>query len=175
MKNDTDSHYYKFLNKDVFAMDTVYSKSVIDEASASSFYEFLRDNVDWIDGVRTRYGGFTRKAKPIDPTSQDIVTQVIIQLIGNVTNILGYTHVPVVGIYLNYYRDGNDYTPNHSHKDMRQIIISLGATRTLTIGNDAYKLSNGDVIQFGSSVHGVPKDHNCKDGRISIALFTLKI
>ena len=72
---------------------------------------------------------------------------------------------------MNYYLNGEHYTPNHSHPKMIQVIISLGTTRILNIGKKEYKSSNGDVFIFGSSIHGVPKQLEIKDGRISIALF----
>jgi len=34
-------------------------------------------------------------------------------------------------------------------------------------------MGNGDAIIFGSAIHGVPKDSNCKAGRISIAVFMI--
>ena len=72
---------------------------------------------------------------------------------------------------LRYYRDGNDWTPNHTHKDTTQVIISLGTTRALTVGAKSYNMARGDVAMFGSSLHGVAKDTAVLDGRISIALF----
>jgi len=53
----------------------------------------------------------------------DIIKDVITKL-----NINAVLH----GIYLNYYQNGRDWTPNHSHKDMRQVIISLGASLYFT-------------------------------------------
>ena len=52
-----------------------------------------------------------------------------------------------------------------------QVVISLGATRTLIIGKKTFSLNNGDVIIFGSSTHGVPKEPTITNGRISIATF----
>ena len=77
----------------------------------------------------------------------------------------------LVGIYLNYLKDGTHYVPSHSHKGMVQLVISLGADRTLTVGAKDYRLKNGDVIIFGASAHAVPPETNLKDGRISIATF----
>jgi len=87
---------------------------------------------------------------------------------------MGVTSSGVYGIYLNYYRNGEDWTPNHSHPGMKQVVISLGATRLLTMGKSSYAMNNGDAIVFGSGIHGVPKDPTCTTGRISIALFLEK-
>lgn len=75
------------------------------------------------------------------------------------------------GIYLNYYRDGNDWAPSHSHPGETQLIISLGATRSLKIGTKTYEIGNGDVIVFGSSSHSIIQDPSITEGRISIATF----
>jgi hypothetical protein len=80
----------------------------------------------------------------------------------------------ILGVYINYYRDGNDWTPNHSHPKQVQLIISLGATRTLTIGKKDYLMESGDVAIFGSSIHGIRKEPEVKEGRISIATFMLR-
>jgi quercetin dioxygenase-like cupin family protein len=72
---------------------------------------------------------------------------------------------------LNRYRNGDDFTPSHSHPRQHQIVVSLGASRTLKVGAKNYRLSHGDVILFGSSAHEVPKEPECKSERISIAVF----
>ncbi len=74
-------------------------------------------------------------------------------------------------VYVNYYRDGNDFCPTHRHKGTEQIIISLGATRRLHVGKRYFELDDGDVIVFGSSNHGVPQESGVTEGRISIAVF----
>lgn len=152
---------------------TQYYPKVLSDSYATSLYQTLILNVQWEDGVKTRYGGFTRKAKPINPLDKDLITYIVIQDISKVFEKLGIHQVFLVGVYINYYRDGNDYTPVHSHPNMKQLVLSLGAPRTLTMGNDSYTMENGDVIIFGSQKHGVPKDKSCKEGRISIALFML--
>ncbi len=53
----------------------------------------------------------------------------------------------------------------------KQLIISLGESRTLTIGSKEYNMENGDVEIFGSSYHSVPKNPEITKGRISIAVF----
>jgi hypothetical protein len=74
-------------------------------------------------------------------------------------------------IYLNYYENGEMWTPNHSHSGTHQLVISLGCPRTLQVTKKDYRMENGDAILFGSAIHGVPKEVNVKKGRISIATF----
>ena len=147
-------------------ISTKHYPSFVDDGLATMLFWYFLYNIQWVDGVRSKHG-FTRKARPMllgmDP-----------ELDGIIEDVLDRLDIPlakVYGIYMNYYRDGNDFTPNHSHPGMCQVIISLGASRTLTMAKKSYAMANGDVIIFGSSVHGVQKDPSCVDGRISIALF----
>ncbi|CAK7994533.1 Hypothetical protein POVR1_LOCUS57 [uncultured virus] len=147
---------------------TQHYKSLVDPVKATALYNHLATSIRWEEGVRSK-NGFTRLAKAVnlndDPRVDEMIVEVLVKLGYN-----GY----LGGIYLNYYKDGQHYTPNHSHKGTQQIIISLGATRTLTIGKTDYAMANGDVAIFGSSVHGIKKEPLVADGRISIALFVTK-
>lgn len=79
--------------------------------------------------------------------------------------------MPSTGVYLNYYRNGEMWTPNHSRPGTHQLVISLGATRTLEVTKKKIPMKNGDAILFGSATHGVPKEPEITTGRISIATF----
>lgn len=151
------------------AIKTQHFPKLIESNIADFAYNYLRDNIDWIDGVRSRKG-FTRKAKPLQFGQCEIVDELLLSALNLMK--LDLQSVALCGIYLNYYRNGDDWTPNHSH-DTRQLIISLGTTRTLTIGKNPYNMSNGDVITFGKSLHGVPKEPSITNGRISIAVFLM--
>lgn len=83
----------------------------------------------------------------------------------------GKIPLPPASCYINLYRDGNDSTPNHKHDGTIQIVFSFGATRTLKLGSREYNLNDGDVIIFGSQIHGVPKQEQCTETRYSIAFF----
>ncbi len=130
-------------------------------------------NIQWVDGIKSR-NGFTRKECSMN-FGEDVILD---KIIFDVMDFLECQTVKPIkinlsnlrGIYLNYYRNGNDYTPNHSRKNTHQLIISLGVSRTLNVGKRSFVTKNGDVIFFGSSVHGVPKEQ-CNEERISIAVF----
>lgn len=148
-------------------MTVAYYPSLLTFDHAIALYEYFKDNIAWEDGIRSRIHGFTRKARPMqlgmDPVLDTTITTVL--------TMMKIHQAGVYGVYLNYYRNGDDFTPNHSHPGMKQVVISLGASRRLTMGASGYDMRNGDVIVFGSATHGVPKDPQCKEGRISIALF----
>lgn len=76
-------------------------------------------------------------------------------------------------ICINYYPDGSMGALRHYHKGSHQLVISLGATRTLTIGKRKFAMSNGSSVIFGGLIHGVPKQSSVSTGRISIAVFLM--
>lgn len=145
---------------------TKYFPTTLDSTKATEIYNYLRDNIQWEEGVRSKSGS-TRLAKPLDVGDDKTVDDILIYVMQKLNIETKYL---INGIYLNYYKDGTHYTPSHSHKGMIQLIISLGATRTLKVGTKNYSLNNGDAIMFGSSAHSVPRETQPK-GRISIATF----
>lgn len=145
-------------------------RKVIDDDVANNMYSYLRDNIIWEDGIKSRKTGFTRKAKALDVGEIPELDKLIILALSKLTT----TQYLIHGIYLNYYENGNCYTPNHRHDKTHQLVISLGETRILTVGTKNHHMENGDAIIFGSSIHGVPQD-NSVNGRISIATFMTPI
>jgi len=145
---------------------TIHSKGTLEKDFALAFFHMLKENVQWDEGIRSKKG-FTRKAKALAPGDIPEVDYIITHVLEK----LGKTNYLLLGIYLNYYENGNMWTPNHSHPGTHQLVISLGATRTLTVGKKDYKMENGDAIIFGSSIHGIPKEETVTEGRISIATF----
>lgn len=146
-------------------MRTQYYESIVPNRDA--LYEYLRDNIVWEEGVKSKHG-FTRLAKSISLSEYPELASVIADVLGE-----KYKEYIIHGVYLNYYMNGDMYTPNHSHPQTHQLVISLGGTRTFTIGKKNFRMKSGDAILFGSSTHGVPKEEGAS-GRISIATFMSK-
>lgn len=144
---------------------TTYRENVLAEDEASILYDYLRETIQWEEGVRSKHG-FTRKAKPLEIGDEPLVDEALTLAISALAK---YDYV-IDGIYLNYYENGNMWTPNHNHPGTHQIVLSLGAERVLTVAGKEYMMKNGSGIIFGSATHGVPK---CaiNDCRISIATF----
>lgn len=134
---------------------------------ADNMYLFLRDKIEWEEGVPTRSGEHTRSAKKIDIRDWPQLEKFIQELLLDKYNIHG--------VYLNYLKDKNDYVPQHRHPNTIQLIISLGATRTLKVKNKIYQMTHGSAILFGDELHGVSKSPHDVGGRISIATFMTKI
>jgi len=150
---------------------TIHYKGLMDLELSTSLFVYLKNNIDWYDGIPSRIHGFTRKAYHYELGSDDFIDSYIIEACSR----LKYNG-EIYGIYMNYYRNGEDFTPNHKH-DTKQIVLSLGSDRKLMIGSKPYIMGNGDAIEFGTGIHGVPKEPavpNGEEGRISIAFFTPK-
>jgi hypothetical protein len=137
---------------------------------ATYFYDRIKNETHWESGIKSKMSGKpTRLAKSVTFSEGSLVQEIIIEAFKR----MKLSQYLIYGIYINYYRDGNDYTPNHSHPGTTQLIISLNepeGDRTLKVGKKDYHLNNGDCITFGSSLHGIAKEPH-KKGRISIALF----
>lgn len=147
---------------------TQYYPSILDPNQSNQTYMYLRDNIQWEAGVPSRRTGFTRLAKSLNTGDNKLVDDTLTEVLKKLNLENKYF---ILGIYLNYYQDGTHHTPSHSHKGMTQLVVSLGASRTLKVGTKNYRLNNGDAIIFGSSAHSVPTEPNLLEGRISIATF----
>jgi hypothetical protein len=163
LRNDSDK---RKIPKNAMNCKTHHKSAVLSKYVADEMYKHLLKNIVWEDGVRSKKG-FTRKAKSVC-IGYDM--GIDLSIYSALSNLAQYEYY-IGGIYLNYYEDGNMWTPNHTHPGSHQMVISLGAPRTLKVASKDYLMSNGDAIIFGSSIHGVPKDPDCKEGRISIAVF----
>ena len=145
---------------------TKHHPKLIREDVATNVFIHLRDNIEWEDGVPSKKG-FTRKAKPMQFGDDPVLDFIIFEAFEK----LEINSRKLQFIYLNYYRDGEDWCPVHTHPGTKQMIISLGTVRQLLVGTKEYPMGNGDVIIFGASGHGIAKDPQCKEARIAIALF----
>jgi hypothetical protein len=150
-------------------LKTTYYKNIVEEKVADSLYDYFSKNIDWEEGVKSKKG-FTRLAKSISLEEYPELAKIVYSILNRQKN-----KYIIFGLYLNYYANGEMWTPNHTHKGTHQLVISLGGTRTLTVGKKEFRMENGDAVIFGSSVHGVPKENNVEKGRISIATFMMPI
>mmetsp|Transcript_54446 Transcript_54446/g.74420 ORF Transcript_54446/g.74420 Transcript_54446/m.74420 type:complete len:731 (-) Transcript_54446:238-2430(-) len=77
--------------------------------------------------------------------------------------------------FLCLYERTTDSCPEHRH-NCRQLTMSMGAPRTLTVEGQAVAMRHGDVVVLGGEQHGVPRvsvdgQSSNKKPRISINLF----
>lgn len=102
----------------------------------------------------------------------------LISIVENVS-IIG----KILSCWLNYYRDGNDYTPYHKDSYQCTVLnISFGGVRKFSYkpsngGNaQSYDMSNGDCIMFDQEfndhyVHTLTKTKKQCQPRVSLVLF----
>lgn len=158
---------------------TVHIHKAFPDAFATDFYERLRDGIEWEEGIPSRKHGRTRLAKSISFDEVYDSTSFIAEIKEWIDIAISRLYITgqyeILGTYLNYYADGEMWTPSHSHPGQHQIVISLGESRTFHIGKKKILLENGDVVLFGSSAHSIPKEPNVLNGRISIATFMRKL
>lgn len=148
---------------------TTSYKNCIDSDRAWCLYYALEEGLPWAKTIKSK-GKPTRFGYALGDDIDPHLFYSINTLLNEVLDILKIDKSRCRNVYFNYYQNGNDFTPGHSH-ETDQVIISLGATRTLTIGKRKFPMNNGDVIVFGKSDHSVPKEPWITEGRISIALF----
>lgn len=149
-------------------------KEIIDNDTALMSYDYLCRNIHWETGIYSRkYKKETRKAYHVSLSENSEIDSFILQLIEQTLRKIypTKTEFPLGGIYLNWYRNGQDFCPQHKHPDTVQVVLSLGKKRVVTVGTKSYEPENGDAMIFGSQMHGVPMDNTCMEGRISIAVF----
>jgi hypothetical protein len=144
----------------------------LDADECMAMFYYLKDNIPWGESTITRYGGRTRLGCSYQSGRDKIIDNFIKKI--DATKPPG--QYSLVGVYLNYQRDGEEYTPRHNHEGGFQQLICLGpAKRKFVIGKLSQILGNGDVAIFGSAKHGLPKDTKCREERISIATFYLAV
>lgn len=150
-------------------MTKLYPK-LFDQKEATQMYTYLKDTVLWGEGVKSKVHGHTRLAASYGFDTDEKVTQMLLTAFSKVKLPENIVHL---GMYLNYQRNGNEFTPSHRHQGQIQVVICLGpAKRVFVVGKTKYTVGNGDVIVFGGSNHELLKDSNIKEGRISIASFS---
>lgn len=150
---------------------TTFKNNVLDNDISNYLFQDLKTSINWQAGIKSKKG-FTRKAYVV--SCNDKLFQELIPYVQECLNKLTKQSYAILGLYLNFYENGEMYTPNHCHKGTHQLVISLGNTRTLIVGKKEYIMNNGDAILFGSTIHGVPKEKT-NLGRISIATFMIPI
>jgi hypothetical protein len=144
---------------------------MIDKDEAMAMFVYLKENITWEEGIQTRRGKHTRLACGYSPGTDRIIDNLLLKMNSTIpSECVG--KCKLVGVYLNYQRNGKEYTPTHFHEGGFQQVICLGpAKRVFTISSKNYTVGNGDVVVFGAQKHGLPKDTECEEERISIATF----
>ena len=74
---------------------------------------------------------------------------------------------PQARVVLNMYADGSKGLNAHRH-DYWTCLVSLGAPRVLLVDHRPHVLEDGDMIVFGTQMHGVPPMPDVTSGRTGV-------
>lgn len=149
-------------------------KTELSDELSTRLYEYLKNTVDWQEGIPSKQG-HTRMAQSFSSVEFFTLIDDFPEVSAKIMECVDKYSIRknCLSAYLNYYRNGDDWTPNHTHQQTTQLILSLGATRNFSYGKKIVHSANGDIIIFGSTIHGIPKQSEVVSGRISIALFLI--
>ena len=156
----------------------VHIPNYLTEEQATDYFHMLEEMLPW-QTVKWQAGrNLPRLVCSYEPESL-ISMEHLIELIEKAFN------VGVTGVWCNFYRNGNDYTPPHKDSYNADVYtLSLGGTRKCVFEEDStgakttYVLKNGDILFFDTATnathkHSIPKAANA-DPRISVVFFTQK-
>lgn len=113
----------------------VHLKGEIPDDQAKELFTFLKEAIPWGLGVPSRrHTGITRLAYPLE--YRDLKSLCSAPVISKIENVISEHSIrkEIAGVYLNYYRNGNDWTPNHTHPGSSQLVLSLGTIRKFAYG-----------------------------------------
>lgn len=143
-------------------------------------FELLKNNINWVDPSRSiakhrlsyNFFNLLLENEELFRTLESEILPIMEKCLNVIIKHYKFTgKIGIAGVFLNYQRDGNDYTPSHIHKDTAQFVLAVGKKRKLFVNKKNYLSGEGSLTFFGSSPHGVEKEKDEKGERISIAVF----
>lgn len=93
-------------------------KKFMNEWAALHVFESLKNSSMWNDGIKSRYG-ISRKQCHYD-ILPEYLQSLILELVNIAFTELNFIRdenngIGILSIYLNYYRNGDDFCPKHRH------------------------------------------------------------
>lgn len=150
------------------------------------FYERLRTEVRWAPKMWTN-GPLPRLC--CHSVQEYPVGAIVVKWLQNFFQVNLGCKMELLDVFGNYYRNGNDYLPQHPDDysrpgvEVHVVSISFGTKRRFTFNNGrrgkvvaSYALESGDVIVFDPYMnkhytHGIAKRDTIKTGRINMTCF----
>ena len=118
-------------------------------------------------------GSYTFNGDPFaaPPAHLQFAQGLIQKLVGHLQSSNPTSQVLPLQAFLCLYEDGEDACPNHVH-DCRQLTLSLGADREVTIEGQRVMMRHGDILVLDGERHGVPAQKTkSSQSRVSINIF----
>jgi alkylated DNA repair dioxygenase AlkB len=157
-------------------MEAEHFKQVISIEDSNEYMKRLSKDIPW-GKIKWGRGYLPRLVYRVEGDEPAPIKKLI-------THTEDFFKCSVSGVWCNYYRSGNDYTPPHQDNYKSHVITySFGGTRRFVCQNlytkqkKNYILNSGDVFVFSPEFdnlhnHSIPKTKKLVDPRISIVLFT---
>lgn len=139
----------------------------------------LIENIPWIEMEWSRGKKLPRLVCKLSVEELLHYVPEVVSIIYNVNTNIG----SIISCWLNYYRDGNDYTPYHQDSYGCKVLnISFGGVRKFAYksihggSSTSYDMENGDCILFDQEfnalhTHTVTKTKKQCQPRVSLVLF----
>ena len=156
-----------------------HTPAFIDEEIANELLELLKKNIQW---EKFQLSPNSRLVSRWQGSNSEHLNCLIE---GFTVLIQQRFQTNVKGIFLNWYKDGSDYCPYHSHRYGANVYtISLGGTRDLLIKQNGrgtraekFTLKSGDLYFMSNKMqsihkHSIPKRKKVNSERISVVFFT---
>jgi len=118
-------------------------------------------------------GSYTFNGDPFaaPPAHLQFAQGLIQKLVGHLQSSNPTSQVLPLQAFLCLYEDGEDACPNHVH-DCRQLTLSLGADREVTVEGQRVMMRHGDILVLDGERHGVPAQKTkSSQSRVSINIF----
>lgn len=154
-------------------------KRYLDADQADFYYNVLAALLPWTTFAPSPR---SRLVHQWDPSSDSAIDNLIVGLVQPLEHRFG---VRVQGVFLNYYRNGEDYCPYHRDTYGCDVwTLSLGGTRDFLVKPDRtgtkstkWTLESGDLYLMKRQLHqtyrhSIPARKGMNQGRISVVFFT---
>lgn len=159
-------------------MDPCHYPRFLDDDLATQYFDQCKQQIPFQEMLWRAGRKLPRLVYRYDPEERQI------KILNRLIKLVEFKgHRTVMGVFCNYYRNGNDYTPWHQDSYGADIFtLSLGATREFQMkfhnqaGVVSYQLQNGDGYYFSQQInaqmkHCIPKIKEIVGERISIVFF----
>lgn len=105
-------------------MNIQHVKSILEPEVADCYFELLKNEIPWRQGIYNQTILSPSLIHRVEDNT-NLINNAILELIDNCLERLslnGFIH----DVYLEYYRNGQDWAPFHHHCGEDEIVISLG-------------------------------------------------
>jgi hypothetical protein len=123
----------------------MFREDVVESEVALALFRTLRDSVVWEKGRRSKIGVVST------PIAIDLYEYPqVMAVIRSCLDAMADDDYVFYGAHFHYYMNGEMYLPSRFYKDLHTLVISLGETRLLQIGEKYYSMVNGSAILLKS-------------------------